>query len=423
MDAQNLERIRLADGRLVEAAKDVKVLSQLAWPARLLEEFLRHWKAKNPRLPEAPRARAQFGDNADELRAVMAACDLDEPIGRYLYRTARSYVTAVRMVERVGTPEFTQRSIELYGAPNDRIGPNAVTNLEAAEQFLSLTDDFREVADAAEEVCLRPEYVVERLQERLAPVFVAHPILVEVDPEMASKAAAGATRVRIRGATCFSPQDIMQLAEHEVFVHSLTSINGREQPVLRSMGLGAPRTTATQEGMATFAELITNAMDLPRLRRLALRVKAIQMGLDGADFIDLFRFFLAAGQTEEESYYSSARVFRGGDVRGRVVFTKDVVYLQGLISVHTFFLKAIHQGRPEYIRDLFAGRMALGDVLDLDAYFRAGAIAPPRYEPAWIKNQPTLAAFLIYSIFNTRLEIGGLELSDFHEPLPEPGDA
>ncbi len=418
MDVENLERIRTADARLVAAAKDVKVLSQLAWPARMLEEFLRHWKTRDPRLPEPPRARVQFTHNADELRAVMAACDLDEPIGRYLYRTARSYVTAARLVERIGTPEFTQRSIELYGAPHDRIGPNAVTNLEAAEQFLSLTDDFREVGDAAEEVCLRPEYVVERLQERVAPIFVAHPITVEVDPEMASKAAAGASRVRIRGATCFSTQDIAQLAEHEVFVHSLTSINGREQPVLRSMGLGAPRTTATQEGMATFAELITNAMDLPRLRRLALRVKAIQMGLDGADFIDVFRFFLEAGQTEEESYYSAARVFRGGDVRGRVVFTKDVVYLQGLISVHTFFLKAIHQGRPEYIRDLFAGRMALGDVLDLDAYFRAGAIAPPRYEPAWIKNQPTLAAFLIYSIFNTRLEIGGMELSDFHEALP-----
>ena len=422
MDQETLQRITAADSRLVAAAKDLKVLSILAWPARLLDEFLKHWRGANPRLPEPPRPRLRLDDNTDELLAVMAACDLDEPIGRYMYRTARSYVTAARMVERVGTPEFTRRSIELYGAPGDRIGPNAVTNLQAAEQFLSLTDDFRRVGDAPEEVCLRPEYVAERLLERVLPVFTDHPIAVEIDPEMTSKAAAGATRVRIRGATCFSVQDIAQLAEHEVFVHSLTSINGREQPVLKSMGLGAPRTTATQEGMATFAELITNAMDLPRLRRLALRVKAIQMGLDGADFIDLFRFFLEAGQTHEESYYSSARVFRGGDVRGRLVFTKDVVYLQGLISVHTFFLKAIHQSRPEYIRDLFAGRMALGDVLDLDAYFRAGAIAPPRYEPAWIKNQPTLAAFLIYSIFNTRLEIGDLQLADFREPHPEPAE-
>lgn len=420
VDPETLQRISASDARLVEAAKDVKVLSHLAWPARMLTEFLEHWKVHNPRLPDPPRARLQFAANVDELRAVMDACDLDEPIGRYLYRTARSYVTAARMVERIGTPEFTQRSIELYGAPKDRIGPNEVTNLEAAEQFLSMTDDFRLVGDPPEEVCLLPEFVAERLAQRISPVFADRSITVEIDPEMASKAAAGATRVRIRGATCYSNQDIAQLAEHEVFVHSLTSINGREQPVLRSMGLGAPRTTATQEGMATFAELITNAIDLPRLRRLALRVKAIQLGLDGADFIDVFRFFLDAGQTMEESFYSAARVFRGGDVRGRVVFTKDVVYLQGLISVHTFFLKAIHQGRPEYIRDLFAGRMALGDVLDLDAYFRAGAIAPPRYEPAWIKNQPALAAFLIYSIFNTRLEVGGMNLSDFQEPPPDP---
>ena len=70
-----------------------------------------------------PRPRFQFDHNIAELRAVMDECDVDEPIGRYLLRTARSYVTAARMVERIGTPEFTDRSIELYGAPRDRIGP------------------------------------------------------------------------------------------------------------------------------------------------------------------------------------------------------------------------------------------------------------------------------------------------------------
>jgi uncharacterized protein (TIGR02421 family) len=418
MDPDTLQQIAAADARLVEAAKDVKVLSYLAWPARMAEEFLAGWKAGDPRLPAPPTQAHRFDRNIGELRAVMDECDVEEPIGRYLLRTARSYVTAARMVERMGTAEFTDRSIELYGAPRDRIGPNAVTNLEAAELFLALTDEFPVVGEKPDDVCLRPEYVAEQLRVRIAPVFVEHPIAVDIDAEMASKAAAGARRVRIRGGTCFSQQDVVQLAEHEVFVHSLTSNNGREQPVLRSMGLGAPRTTATQEGLATFAELITNAMDLPRLRRLALRVKAIQMGLDGADFIEVFKFFLGSGQSQEESFHSAGRVFRGGDVRGKLVFTKDVVYLQGLIWVHTFFLKAIHQGRPEYIRDLFSGRMALGDVLDLHAYFRSGAIAPPLYEPGWIKNQPTLAAFLVYSIFTTQLSVD-MDLADFREPLPE----
>jgi hypothetical protein len=107
-----------------------------------------------------------------------------------------------------GPPEFTQRSIELYGAPRDRIGPNAVTNLEAAELFLALTDDFPVVGEQPDDVCLRPEYVAEQLRERIAPVFVDHPIAVDIDAEMASKAAAGARRVRIRGGTCFSQQDI-----------------------------------------------------------------------------------------------------------------------------------------------------------------------------------------------------------------------
>lgn len=70
MDPDTLQRISAFDARLVAAARDVKVLSQLAWPARLLNEFLERWKQHNPRLPEPPRARPQFAANVDELRAV-----------------------------------------------------------------------------------------------------------------------------------------------------------------------------------------------------------------------------------------------------------------------------------------------------------------------------------------------------------------
>ena len=62
--------------------------------------------------------------------------------------------------------------------------------------------------------------------------------------------------------------------------------------------------------------------------------------------------------------------------------------------------------------------MALGDVLDLSAYFRSGAIAPPLYEPAWVRNQATLATFLVYSIFTTRLTVD-MDLADFREAHPE----
>lgn len=415
-----LERFAELDARLVEAAKDVKVLSLLAWPAAAGPEFLASWHAGDPRLPRVEPRKVGFARNTRALEAIMTECDRGHPVGRYLYRTARSYVVAAAMMEAAGTPRFTALSRELYGAPTDPVGPGQVSNLAAAEQFLELTADFRDAGYIAEQdYCITPHAVAETLRRRIEPVFDGRPIAVVIDPDMAAKAAAGPTRVRLRGATCFSEYDVAQLIEHEIFVHSLTALNGREQPHLRALGLGAPRTTATQEGLATFAEMITNAIDLARLRRLALRVKAVHLALEGADFIDVFRFFHDSGQAVEESFHSAARVFRGGDVAGAVAFTKDGVYLRGLLGVHAFFLKAIQCGRPELIHHLFAGRMALGDALELDPFFRSGALVGPRYEPTWVKSRATLAAFLIYSLLSTSLRLTGVELVDFGEAAVE----
>jgi uncharacterized protein (TIGR02421 family) len=200
-------------------------------------------------------------------------------------------------------------------------------------------------------------------------------------------------------------------------------LNGRRQPYLKSLGLGAPRTTGTQEGLATFAELITATMDLTRLRRIALRIRAINVAVEGGDFIDVFRFFMDAGQSHKESFQSTARIFRGGDVRGRWVFTKDVVYLKGLVSVHTFLRKAIEMRKIDFPRYLFIGRIALGDILSLEELITSGFIAAPLYIPRWVANREGLAAYLSYSVFSNRLDLSSIRLSDFVEDLdPGAGD-
>lgn len=129
------------------------------------------------------------------------------------------------------------------------------------------------------------------------------------------------------------------------------------------------------------AELITNSIDLNRLRRVALRVIAVKMALDGADFIELFKFFLDAGQSEAESVKSAQRIFRGGAVKGGVVFTKDAVYLQGLLEVHTFLRISIRDNKPNLVRNLFSGRLTMGDALRLDPLFQSGWLIPPVYVP------------------------------------------
>lgn len=404
------------DQKLVEAARPIKVLSALGWPAHLCDEFLAGFRAGNPKLPEARVPKVDLADRRRALAQLMMQADPGHPLGRYIIQTAASYVIAARMLESVGCRAFRQFSEMLYGTPQDRLG--RLSNLALADYFIKITADFAaavESADAENAVCIRPEAVALELKERADAFFVNHKISVVIDKNLASKAAAGAERVRIRGMTSFSRAEIDQLLEHEVFVHSATMLNGRAQPQLKSLGLGSPRTTCAQEGLATFAELITTTMDLSRLRRIALRIKAIDVGLSGGSFIDVFRFFMDAGQGEKESFQSAARIFRGGDVRGSHVFTKDVVYLKGLFAVHTFLSKAIEMRKLDYPQYLFIGRLTLGDVIALEPFVQEGFVKKAPYLPKWVANREGLAAYLSYSVFTRHLNLADIRLADFLE--------
>ncbi|HTT07876.1 MAG TPA: flavohemoglobin expression-modulating QEGLA motif protein [Gammaproteobacteria bacterium] len=403
------------DRRVVEAGQAIRVLTTLAWPESVYEQFKQNWQRGQPRLPVVEPVSQAYSGQVQLLETVLHECDRTHPIGEYLYLTANSYLLAAEMLAAAGHPRFTELSIALYGQPGDDIARGALTHLDAATYFIDATREFMDAATVSPPVeDLSAESVSSRLQDTLTAFFRDDDIRVVLDPAMASKAAAGAQRIRIRGATLFSALDVAQLLWHEGYVHMLTALNGRKQPRLTSLSLGAPRTTWTQEGLATFSELVSGSIDLNRMRRLALRTRAVQMGLEGADFLDIYRFFLEQGQDEHESFQSTARIFRGGDPRGGgVVFTKDVVYLQGLIRTHTFLRKAVQSNKFQYAEHLFAGRLTLGDVVALEPFFENGDIAPPHYEPPWLQNRSTLAAYLSYSVFANRINLGTVSLDDF----------
>lgn len=402
------------DAELVRIAGSIKVLAEVAWPAEHAVRFLQGWRVGRPTLPEVEVRPVGMLRELEALQGIAAACDRGHPVGEYVHRTAESFATAVRMLRQVGTPEFTRCSAALYGRPSDPVIGSEMTLLQAAEGFIANTTAFERSCLIPEDgICVLASTVAEELQQQVTAFFRHHEVRVVIDPSLASKAAAGAASIRVRGSTCFSPQDLPQLLVHEAFVHTLTKLNGQAQPHLRSLGLGAPRTTRTQEGLALFAELVSVAIDLQRLRRIALRVKAVDLALQGADFIEVFRFMLEAGQSEHESFQSTARVFRGGDVRGSIAFTKDVVYVGGLVEVHTFMRKAIQHGRIELIPWLFTGRLALHDAVTLAPLMAEGIVAPPLYQPQWAQNLPALTAFLLYSVFVNAVDLNDVDLGDF----------
>ena len=414
-EARILQELAALDRRLVQAAKPIRLLSAVSWPARIQAEFLERWRHGRVHLPHVDYPRADYSGTRDEIEAVQEAAHGygDHPVADYIWRTAESLDVATRLLDALGTEEVAEHSIRLFGKPGDELPGSEVHNIDAARHFIGLADELsHELAAQEADYCLSAETLQAELQEQISRFFVHHKVRVEIDPTLMAKAAAGPTRIRLRSATAFSEYDRHQLLEHEAFVHSLTALNGREQPYLKSLGRNAPRITATQEGLATFAELITGSIDLQRLKRISLRIIAIDKALQGANFIDIFKLFLDMGQTEADSFTSAMRVFRGAPTDGGSAFTKDTVYLHGLLSVHTFFRWALKHRRLGLARLLFAGKMALHDVFTLEPLFLDGTIAEPLYLPPWLTRAKGLAGTLAFSLFANRIRLDRVVAED-----------
>ncbi len=416
-NSRELQLLVELEQEIVSATRGLRILAALAWPRTTLDRFLASWRAGKPRLPEmSVQLPPDLAAMAEVMQHVMQRTPREHPVGELLWRTAWSYLTAGRMLLAAGTPEFTRHSVELYGRPDRQRPTQDWSDLDAAEYLLRKTADLlASSAMPGPDQELSAEQLAAALRARIDKVFHEDPIEVVTAPDLAARAAASNERVRLRAGAKFSMLDLDQLFEHEVMVHAATMANGRRQPYFDVLGLAAPRTTRHQEGLATFAEIVTGAMDLVRLRRVALRVRGVSMALDGADFIEVFRMFLDEGQSEEESVQSAMRVFRGGDPRGGVVFTKDGAYIGGLFEVHTFLRVAVRDGRPELIPNLFAGRMTLRDVTVLEPVFRQGLFLGPHYLPGWAADLSRLTAMLSFSAFTSMVDLRSVHLDLFSD--------
>lgn len=393
------------DARMARAAKGIRLLSLASWPASVQQAFLADYAQGRAKLPVYKYPKHDFSEVRRELALIAAAADPTHPLGIYLIESANSWQQAAELLEQLGTPRVAELSVQLFGTPDQAL-PGGVTTRTAAHHFLTVADELdSELLSPAEQVEISATALALRLQARLDDFFDARVIEVELDPDLIAKAAAGSRKIRIRAGAAFSDYDMQQLLQHEALVHSLTALNGQQQAVLPSMALSSPRSTATQEGLAVFAELITGSIDIERMKRVSLRIEAVAMAMEGADFLQVFRYFLDAGQHPVESFTSAQRVFRGVPTTGGAAFTKDTVYLRGLIGVHTFYRRALKQGKLRMGRRLLAGKMTLGDVQRFDPLFDDGTLQEPRWLPEWAARANGLAGMLAFSLFANRIRL------------------
>ena len=397
------------DARMVKAVRGIKLLGLASWPASSQASFLAGVERGKPALPTVEYPKQDFADARRELDAIAAAADPAHPLGVYLCESTRSWQLAAQLLEALGTPAASTLSLQLFGHPDVPLPGNGPSTREAARHFIQIAGELdHELLAPEEQVPVSATALQLQLQADLDEFFGERVIEVELDPDLIAKAAASARRIRLRSGAAFCDYDRRQLFFHEALVHSLTALNGREQSVLPSLALSSPRSTETQEGLATFAEQITGSIDIGRMKRISLRIEAVAMALDGADFLQVFAYFRAAGQDPAESFSSAQRVFRGVPLHGGAAFAKDTVYLRGLVGVHTFFRQSLRQDRLQLCRWLFAGKMTLGDVRAFAPLFESGVLAPPRWLPGWVERASGLAGMLAFSLFANRIRMDQL---------------
>jgi len=400
ISARSVELLRATSAQILEAQRPIRVLRALAWGDDVEHAF---FASKGQHLPRPeyriPPEVAEVGERFRVLRAQLSG---DGAIEGFLRDTCDAFATAARMLAAVGTKDFYYHSVELYGRPASLTADRQTTNLDLAQHFAQVIDSLAGAApipSPEDEPSLDAEQVVPILAERFARFFPDQGIRVELVDGIAAKAVAGVDAVRIKRGERFSRRDLAQLEHHEGHVHVATALNGRAQPLMPFTGYPSPRTTATQEGLAVLTEFMTQSTSLERLRRLSDRTLAIKMAEDGADFCELYRFFLGRGHDEGAAYDCARRVCRGGMVQGGAPFTKDVCYLDGLLRVTNFMRVALVKGHLDYVRLFFAGKVDVDDVPLFGRMLREGLVSEPRYLPDWARDLSYLTAFMSYSAF------------------------
>lgn len=403
---QEVERLEQAADLLFQAEDRLPVLKTVNWSREVAEEFFRNKERELPRPDYTPLDPAP---SYERVQAARALIDGNSPVHEWLLRVADQTERTAAMLSSIGTKAFYDLSCALYGSPSTPIADGKTTGLALARRLDGLLSEF-DLGTLRMEAPLRltAEDLKAELDRQLPVHFGKDAPKVTVTMDVSAKAAAGKDYVKLRADAVFTDLDVDQLLQHEALIHIATGMNGRNSNRFAILGESHPGNAQTQEGLAVFSEFITGAIDPRRFKRLADRMIAIDMAENGADFCEIYRFFREKSTKDApfEAFENARRIVRGGMVEGGAPFTKDGVYLSGLVEVHSYLRAVVRSGDTRLIKLLFVGKIDLEDLEAMDLLAKQELIPQPKIMPPWARDARYLLAYLSYSTFLNQIDLG-----------------
>jgi uncharacterized protein (TIGR02421 family) len=402
-DDAEKDRVRRIARLLYQASKPIKILKTIGWGGAVKATFFARGAIELPEV-EYPAFDPEPVLNLiqEAKREIFVGASV---VDNWLEKVAHDLELGARMLAGVGTSVFFEYSRQAYGEPSSSMRFDAVTPLNLAHQIQTVIQQLDHInLDISPPEYHEAEVVARDIEAAVNQHFGDAAPAIELVDTLSANALASSSRIRIRQDARFTDRDAAQLLNHEAYIHVATALNGKAQEDLPILAAGHSGTTRTQEGLAVFAEIISGTIELNRLQRLADRVFAIQMAVEGADFLQVYQYFLERTQNPDQSFESARRVFRGGVMTGGAPFTKDVVYLYGLLQVSTVIRSIFSIGRADCLLLLFCGKLDFADLPALAELASVGLCRLPRFVPPWISDPRYLLALLTYSTFMNQIE-------------------
>jgi uncharacterized protein (TIGR02421 family) len=382
--------VRQLSDRLLFLQRPLRVLDAVRWDDGVERAFFadgavrlppvtRDYYASRP-LPFDPDSqRTTFLDLERDVRRRLGAMD---SAGSLLLHRSEQARHVIELLTQRGTRAFASISRRLYGRSSESVdGARALMALGRSSE----RDTEERSVDAVE--------AARQLRARLTAYFGGG-VRVRLCSGLSADAAAGSVTVKVRGDARFTPREVRMLEVHEGWVHLGTTLNGHAQPICTFLSRSSPASTETQEGLAVLTEVLAMASHPTRVRRLAHRVEAVAMAEAGADFLEVYRFYLREGYEPRESYQQSMRVFRGSLPAGCGPFTKDLCYSRGFALVAGFLRHHLGSGLAQRVSLLFCGKTVLDEMTALEQLAAEGLLVPPSYVPPPFADLPALSGWL-----------------------------
>ena len=282
---------------------------------------------------------------------------IEHPTLAFLLRDKRMELEKqLIMLEERGTKRFLHTSQSMYGEIDE--------NLKTTARQL-LTDEIPN--DQSEYETVNAEEFAKVATAELDKYRQNFPQLnlkVKVKSDVTGLIVSG-SELSVGKDLNISELRVNALIQHEIGTHILTYCNGHLQP-LKLMYAGFAGYDEVQEGLAVLSEFLVGELNINRLKLLAARVLAVDSVIHGADFIETYNMLCNEyGFRSKTSFNVTARVHRGGG------FTKDAIYLKGLIGL----LKFIRKGGD--IFHLYPGKFALSHLPYIEELMHLRIIKKP----------------------------------------------